>query len=266
MSSDISTLDWGRRVYGAGIIALGAVALAWRDFDLGQPVPKSLPERTTLACAVAALTIAAGAAIEWRRIAAWAASALAAYYILVVVVLMYGHLAFAHYAEYGTYSGAAEQLAIGTGALIVFATKSGKIDSVVATKWIRGAQIVFGVCALLFGGAHFFYMGLTAPLVPKWLPPSQMFWAYLTGFAHIAAGLAIITGVGARLASILLTIMFAMFTFLVHAPMLFADPASRTILSENAENLALIGVAWLIAESFAAIRPADSSMQGQRVS
>ncbi|MBV9331800.1 MAG: hypothetical protein JOZ55_09640, partial [Alphaproteobacteria bacterium] len=82
----------------------------------------------------------------------------------------------------------------------------------------------------------------------------------------IAAGLAIITGVGARLASILLTIMFAMFTFMVHAPLLFADPASRTILSENAENLALIGVAWLVAESFAAIRPAHSSMQGQRVS
>jgi len=26
-------------------------------------------------------------------------------------------------------------------------------------------------------------MSLTVPLVPKWLPPSQEFWAYATGMA-----------------------------------------------------------------------------------
>ena len=46
----------------------------------------------------------------------------------------------------------------------------------------------------LFGGAHFFYMNLTTPLVPSWLPPSQIFWGYATGIAHIAAGFAILTG------------------------------------------------------------------------
>jgi uncharacterized membrane protein YphA (DoxX/SURF4 family) len=108
---------------------------------------------------------------------------------------------------------------------------------------------VFGVCALLFGGAHFFYMGLTAPLVPKWLPPTQEFWAYATGVGHIAAGLAILTGVQARLAAILLTAMYASFTLLVHGPMLLADPSSHAIWSENAENLALIGTAWVVADS-----------------
>jgi hypothetical protein len=40
-------------------------------------------------------------------------------------------------------------------------------------------------------------MNLTAPLVPKWLPPSQELWAYATGVDHIAAGVAILTGVQA---------------------------------------------------------------------
>jgi uncharacterized membrane protein YphA (DoxX/SURF4 family) len=158
----------------------------------------------------------------------------------------------AHYAEFGSYSGAAEQLAIAAAGLIVYAA-SAKIDATRA-RLTRLGQLAFGVCALLFGGAHFFYMNLTAPLVPKWLPPTQEFWAYATGVGHIAAGLAILTGVQARLAAILLTAMYASFTLLVHAPMLLADPSSRVNWSENALNLALIGAAWVVADSLPAIR------------
>jgi uncharacterized membrane protein YphA (DoxX/SURF4 family) len=107
------------------------------------------------------------------------------------------------------------------------------------------------VCALIFGGAHFVYMNLTAPLVPKWLPPTPEFWGYATGVAHIAAGIAILTGVQARLAAILLTAMFAAFTPLVHIRMLLADPSNHWIWNENAVNLALTGAAWVVADSLA---------------
>jgi len=36
--------------------------------------------------------------------------------------------------------------------------------------------------------------------------------------------------------------------------MLLADPSSRMTWSENALNLALIGAAWVVADSLAAIR------------
>jgi uncharacterized membrane protein YphA (DoxX/SURF4 family) len=245
-------MAFGWRVYGLGVMALGVVSLAWGDFDPGQPVPKGFPDRTALAYAAAAFMLVAGAAIEWRRTAAWGAAALTGYYALVVVILMNGRLVLAHYAEFGSYSGAAEQLAIAAAGLIVYAA-SAKIDATRA-RLTRLGQLAFGVCALLFGGAHFFYMNLTAPLVPKWLPPTQEFWAYATGVGHIAAGLAILTGVQARLAAILLTAMYASFTVLVHAPMLLADPSSRVNWSENALNLALIGAAWVVADSLPAIR------------
>jgi uncharacterized membrane protein YphA (DoxX/SURF4 family) len=161
---------------------------------------------------------------------------------------MNGRVILAHAREFGAYSGAAEQLAIAAGALVICAG-SARIDAVRARRLTRLAQATFGVCAILFGAAHFFYLNLTAPLVPKWLPPGQDFWAYATGVAHIAGGIALLTGVWARRAAILLTAMYAGFALLVHAPMLLADPSSHWIWSENALNLALTGVAWAMADS-----------------
>jgi hypothetical protein len=178
MTANKTTMAFGWRVYGLGVMALGLVCLAWGDFDLGQPVPKDFPDRTALAYAAAAFMVVAGAAVKWRRTAAWGAAALTAYYALIVVILVNGRVVLAHYTEFGTYSGVAEQLAI-------------------------------------------------------------------------AAGVAILTGVQARLAAILLNAMFASFTPLVHVPMLLADPSRYMNWTENALNLALIGAAGVVADSLA---------------
>jgi uncharacterized membrane protein YphA (DoxX/SURF4 family) len=248
MTAGKPTMAFGWRVYGLGVMAIAMVCLAWGRFDPGQPVPTAVPDRAALAYAAAVFMLVAGAAVEWRRTAAWAAALLCAYYALIVVVLMNGRVALAHYAEYGAYDSAAEQLAIAAAALIVFAANA-RIDAALAARLTRLGQLAFGVCALVFGGAHFAYMNLTVPLVPKRLPPSQVFWAYATGLGHIAAGVAILTGVRARLAAILLTAMYASFTPLVHLPMLLADPTSFVNWTENALNLALTGAAWVVADS-----------------
>jgi len=250
---------FGGRVYGLGVMALALVCLAWGGFDPGQPVPNDVPDRAILAYAVAVFMLVAGGAVEWRRTAAWGAAALTAYYGLVVVILLNGRLVIAHYAQYGAWSGGAEQLAIAAGGLIVYAANA-PISAGRAQHLTRLGQLAFGVCALTFGVAHFFYMNLTAPLVPRWLPPSQAFWAYATGVAHMAAGVAIITGVRARLAAILLTVMFASFTPLVHAPMLLAKPSSHWIWAENALNIALTGVAWVVADTLGPGRTLPSDL------
>lgn len=242
----------GRCMYGVGVMALGAACLAAADFVVAQPLPKDFAHRAALAFASAAFLLVAGAAIEWRRTVAHAAAALVVFYA-AAVVLVDGPALVAGYAVYATYSGIAEQVAIMAAALIVHAA-SANIDAARAARLTRIGQVVFGLCALLFGGAHFVYIDFTVPWVPKYLPPSQAFWAYATGVAHIAAGLAILTGVQARLAAILLTIMYASFTPLVHLPMLLAHAASHANWSENAINLALTGGAWVVADSFARAR------------
>jgi uncharacterized membrane protein YphA (DoxX/SURF4 family) len=253
MTAGKATMPLSWRAYGLGVMALATLCLVWGTFDPGQPVPKDFPDRTALAYLAAALMLVAGAAVEWRRTVARGAALLTAYYALVVVILMNGRVVLAHSLEFGAYSGAAEQLAIAAGALIIYAG-SAHLDAARAARLTRLGQATFGLCALLFGGAHFFYMNLTVPLVPSWLPPTREFWAYTTGIGHIAAGVAILTGVQARLAAILLTVMFASFTPLVHVPMLLAAPANHTNWSENALNLALIGAAWVVAHSLARAR------------
>ena len=56
---------------------------------------------------------------------------------------------------------------------------------------------------------------------------------------HIAGGVAILSGVQARRAAVLLTIMYASFTVLVHVPMLVAHSSERFYWSENALNMPL---------------------------
>lgn len=245
-----TTARIGRRIYGVGVAMIGALCLAWGDFVPGQPVPVHFPGRTILAYVAGAFLIAAGAALQWRRTAVWAAAYLAAYYAVVVVLLMNGRPLLAHYREYGAYSSLAEQLSLATGALILFAM-TAEIETTLDARLKRVGLSAFGFCALLFGGAHFVYMNLTAPLVPKWLPPSQVFWGYATGSCFLAAGIALLTGIQARLAAILLTAMIVLFAVLIHEPTLLADWHSRWNWSESALNLAIAGVAWVAADSLA---------------
>ncbi len=250
MTDNRTTLAFGWRVYGLGIMALAVVGLALGDFLPGQPVPKGFPARTVLAYATGTFMLVTGLTIVWRRTTAWGAAAITAYYTLIVVLLMDGRVALAHYREFIAYSNAAEQLSIAGAGLIVYAA-SARIDATLAARLTKLGQLAFGACALLFGGAHFFYMNLTAPLVPRWLPPSQLFWGYATGIAFIAAGFAILSGVQARLAAILTTVMLALFTLLVHGPMLAGDRFNHGIWTENATNLAIMGAAWVVADSLA---------------
>jgi len=250
MKTEKTTTVFGSRVYGAGVAALGLACLAFGDFDPGQAVPKDFPARTALAYCAGVFMVVAAAAIEWRRTAIWGAGALVGYYSVLVLLLMNGRLLLRGYAAYGTYEGVAMQLAIAASALIVYAT-TAQIDRVLTVRLTRMGQVAFGVCSLIWGGAHFVYMNLTAPLVPKWLPPGQVFWGYLTGGCFIAAGFALLTGIQARLAAILLTVMIASFGLLANGPMLIANPSSHWNWTESILNLALIGAAWVVADSLA---------------
>ncbi|MGH6871754.1 MAG: DoxX family protein [Rhizomicrobium sp.] len=236
----------GIRVYGLAALLLGAVGLWFDDFALvWQPVPADLPGRAVLAYVVAALFVAAGAAINWRRTAMWGAVGLIVLYGLGVLLLHLPQIV-SRPQIVVSWSGTAEHVALLVGAAIAFASPSNIAG---AARLEAVARAAFGVCLLMFGFVHFYYTRQTAAAVPHYLPPSQLFWAYTTGVAHIAAGLAILSGIQARLAAILLTIMFAGFSLLVHIPLLLGDPSSHLYWTMNAINLGLTGSAWIVAES-----------------
>jgi len=257
MTADKKATAFGSRVYGLGVMALGIACLVFGDFDPGQPVSEHFPARTALAYAAGAFMVVAAAAIEWRRTVAWGAAALTVYYTLFVVILMNGRVWLTDYAIYVTYEEIAMQLSIAMGGLLVYAA-TAKIDGALAGRLTRVGQLTFGICALIFGGAHFVYMQNTASMVPKWLPPTQEFWGYATGVGFVTAGIAILTGVQARLAAILMTAMLVSFGVLSNGPILLADHKSHWNWTESAVNLAVVGAAWVLADSLA--RPTSPSI------
>jgi uncharacterized membrane protein YphA (DoxX/SURF4 family) len=244
----------GRHVYGLGAAALGSVELVFGAFSADWvPVPPALPGYQLLLYGSAGLLILAGLAIQVPRTAAIAALALAAFFAGWTLVLLLPH-ALADPATWVSWQGVAENAAMALGGVLASGVGATQMPALV-----RAARLAFGLCLLVFGISHFFYAGFTAALVPAWLPPSQLFWAYATGVAQLAAGLAMLSGVKARLAATLLTAMYLGFGLLVHLPSIIANPASHDAWAENAINLLLIGAAWSLADSQAvrrsAIRP-----------
>jgi len=105
-----------------------------------------------------------------------------------------------------------------------------------------------GICAASFTLEQAFYLGATANLVPKWLPPSQMFWAVTTTVFFGLAAVALLTNRVALLATRLLTMMLVMFGLLVWVPLLLSAPRNHTNWSETVETFAIAGTAWILAD------------------
>jgi uncharacterized membrane protein len=185
------------------------------------------------------------------------AAALVGLYI-AVVVFMHGPLLFQHPASFASWSGAAEQATLVAGGLAAYACLTQKLNVG------KIAVTLMGVCLVIFGIAHFLYLDFTASMVPAWLPGSQKFWAAATGAGHIAAGIALLTGIQRKLAAFAITAMFGSFSILVHLPLLLADPKAHMSWVMNAINLALTGAAWAVATCIPSAQKAPATEQLQR--
>jgi uncharacterized membrane protein len=238
---------YGVRVFGLGALALGVVGFVWGDFALQwQPVPDNVPSRQLIAYASAGLLVLAGLSLVLKRWAAVGAWALTISYA-VWVVLLHGPRVFAKPLDVSIWLGFAEIFALTAGGLVAV-TQVASLGAR-AGRFAEAGRLIFGACLLVFGLSHFVYAKFTAGMVPAWIPPSQTFWAYATGAFHIAAGLALLSGVQARLAAWCVTAMFGGFVLLLHAPRVFADPTNRVEWTMLAVAISLTGAAWTLADA-----------------
>lgn len=253
----------GARVYGLGAIALGLVGLAWGDFaTVWQPIqalPFAVPHRMALAYLAAAGLLSAGLAIQWRRGAQAGLLVLTIIYFIFALLWLPRVIGFPQL--FGTWGGFLEEMSLVSAAVIVYASLQPR-DSVWAFGTVQIGRRFFGICVLSFGLGHFFALPQTAAMVPQWIPPGQKLWAVVTGVAHLLAGVAILSGVLDVLGSRLLTVMLATFGALVWAPALFAQPQEHMVWAGNAINLALIGAAWVVADSIATQRRQTQGQEG----
>src|SRR6516162_1836254 len=232
----------GRHVYGLAAIIFGIVTLGWRDFTTWQ---QNIPRFAIVVYLVAALELVGGVAIQWPKTARAGAAALAIIY--TVFALSWVPRIVKEPLVYDRWGNCCEQLSIGSGAMIVYAWPS-RDDSGRPAKISRMGYLFFRICVISFTLEQLFYLSATASFVPKWIPPGQMFWAITTTVAFALAAIALLSGHAALLASRLLTLMLIGFALLVWLPTLFADAHKLFSWAGNAQNLAITGAAWVVAD------------------
>jgi uncharacterized membrane protein YphA (DoxX/SURF4 family) len=229
-------------LFALGTLLLGAIGIWFHEFALQwQAVPAGIPMRTAFAYLSGALLVAGGAAILSRRYERAGALLLALFYGSWVVFF---HLpnAIASYRHIGAWNAPAEITYLTMGAVALLAAHAGRMRGTLLVV----ARVLAGISALVFGLAHFNYIDFTARFVPAWIPPSQVFWAWVTGGGHFAAGLALVSGYQARLAATLHAVMMGSFALFVHIPRVIASPEKHDEWIMLAISSALTGAALLI--------------------
>lgn len=233
----------GRGVFAAAMIFIGINGFLRHDFTVAwQPVPKWIPVRQVWVYMCALVPLASGIGIIWNRTLVVAARALLAYTLLWLLLVRVPDIF----------------MRPGIGTAWAFC----KIAVLAAAAWslsgYRGlyiARVLYGLSMIVFGVSHFLYLNNTAPLVPSWLP-WHVAWAYFTGAAFIAAGIAMIVGVLAGLAAALSAVQMGLFTLLVWVPIITRGGAKPSDWSEFIESIVLTACGWVVAESYRRIRSA----------
>jgi hypothetical protein len=226
----------GRHLFGASAFAFGVIIFLSHSYN-GWHLPPFL------VYALAAAFVLGGAAIQFPRAAKFGA-------ILVGAAFLYFALRcvpqiFAKPRIYNSWGNFFEQFALLLGAAFIFARAASPLPRETLN---RLARILFAACSASFALEQAFYLAPTASLVPKWLPPSQMFWAYATTVLFALAAGALLANRMALLAARLLALMLALFGLIIWLPILFSAPHNYGNWSETAETFAIAAAAWILAD------------------
>lgn len=246
----------GRVLFGIPFVAFGMQYFLYGRFAGGlPPAPPWTPGAPATAYVLGALLIVAGATIAASAIIAVDAKArlfatLLGILLFVCVLLMFIATPSAILHDGTARTRVLEPLALAGASWVLAGSLSAPPDAqswnAATEKLATTGRFIFGASMVVFGAQHFMYGQFIAMLVPSWLP-WHIFWTYFFGVALIAAGISIVTGIRARLAAILLGVMFLSWVVVLHAPRVVASPHNGDEWSSLFVAIAMCGSCLIIA-------------------
>ena len=259
-----ATLQPALSLFALGMIGLGALALIYGDFAMvWQPVAPWIPGRTALAYLSGVLMLLCGTGLllgaflerssstQWLRSASsWSVRILFPYLILWAV-LKVPALVVAPQIE-GVWLGFGELAVLLAGGWVLFARfaalrPGSRLAFAAGSSGVRVAKYLFALWVIPIGLSHFFYVKETINLIPAWIP-FRIFWAWLTGAGHIAAGLGVLVSVLPRLAVYAEAAMLTVITLLVWVPAILHAPSTRLPWTAFWISWAITAAVWVLAQ------------------
>jgi hypothetical protein len=243
----MKTALYGRIVFGASAALLGVIALIWRDGDTWQNLQHiwSLPFGTIIGGCLMIAQVAGGIGIQYARTGRWASVVLCVVYFCFSLACVPDIIAASNiYERYG--GSFFLFFSLLCGAIALYA--STEANGARAVVFGRLARLGLGICAISFTLGQILLPRETAQIVPKWIPPSQMFWTILTTVAFGLAAIAILINFQARLAMRLMALMLALFGVMVWFPRLIAHPKAHFNWSECVMTFLVTAAAWVVAD------------------
>ncbi|HET7441619.1 MAG TPA: hypothetical protein VFJ47_09975 [Terriglobales bacterium] len=243
----MKTSLYGRIVFGAAAVLFGVIAVMWHDAETWQNLQHiwSLPFGTIIGGLLMTAQIAGGIGMQFPRTRRLASVVLCVVYLCFALACIPDIIAASN--VYDRYGGSFFLfLSLLWGAIALYAATEA--DAARAVLFGRLARFGIGVCAISFMLSQGLLLRETAHLVPKWIPPNQMFWAVLTTAAFGLAAIALLINRPARLAARLMTLMLALFGVTVWIPRVIAHPKAHFNWSECALTFLVTGAAWMVAE------------------
>lgn len=240
-------------VFAVVVIGLGVIGLVKGELAPGlEPVPASMPAKQALAYVCDILYLVCGAGLLWRRTATTASRILFVFFLLWLLVLRLPWVVIS--PQVGTWWPASSTAIMLGTAWVLYLSLAGEWDRrrfgfITGDNGVRIARTLFGLGLIPIGLAHFIYLEATAPLVPAWMQ-WPVFWSYFTGVAFIAAGVAVIIGVYARLAAALAGLQIGLLTLLVWAPRVVAGSLNAFQWGEFFVSILLTVCAWVVTDSY----------------
>jgi len=225
-------------------ILIAILTVLWREFDIWQGLGR-ISHLAVFIYVAAAAEFLGGLAIQWRRTTSLGAVLLAG--ISLIFLLFCIPPIVAHPLVYFNWGNFFEVFSQVAAALIIFSSIE-RTDSPRPSRTARAGYLFFGLCVVSYTLGQLFYLSLTASLVPRWIPPGQMFWAVVTTLAFGLAAIALLSGRFALVASRLLTAMLFGFALLVWLPALVANPHKLFSWTEGAQTVAIAAAAWVVAD------------------